>query len=119
MFNTVNRFAKAAVLAGAASVALGLAPAHADTSIDNYISYLDEQGIGFHGSNARMIQAGLDICDSISSGHSPVSLAKGIYLESDDVSSMKTSITIVVASVMMLCPEYTHLLPGSSESSVA
>ena len=32
---------------------------------------------------------------------------------------MKTSGTIVVASVMMLCPECNYLWPGSAGSSVA
>ena len=119
MSTTINRVAKATVLAGVAAVALGHAPARADASIDNYIDYLHGKEISYDGSNARMIQAGLAICDELSSGYSPESLAKRIYIESDGVSSMKTSVTIVVASVMMLCPECNYLWPGSAGSSVA
>lgn len=114
----VHRVATAAALTAVTAAVFGSAPAHADAAINNYINYLHDQGIGFNGSDARMIEAGLDICDAISAGRSPISLAKRIYLESDGVSSTETSVTIVVASVLMLCPEYTPMLPGSAGSSV-
>lgn len=96
----------------AALMAAGLAlapPARAD-DVELYLEVLHERGITHNQGDGTLVQVGQQICDQISYGRTPMSVAAELYRETPASISVEDAGYIVGAAIGGLCPEYVRLI---------
>lgn len=95
-----------ALLIGAALTA---APARAD-DVQRYLDLLHQRGISAGSGDGTLVQAGMQVCDLIAAGWSPLAVATKVYRETDSTISAGDAGYIVGAAIGGLCPEYADLV---------
>lgn len=93
----------AALVAGGVALA---PPAQAD-DVQSYLDVLHERGITARSGDGTLVQMGMQICDLIAAGNSPVSVAAKVYRETDSTISAGDAGYIVGAAIGGLCPEFS------------
>ena len=82
-----------------------VAVAKAD-DVQRYLDVLHEHGITAGSGDGTLVQAGMQICDLIEAGWSPMAVAMKVYRETDSTISGEDAGYIVGAAIGGLCPEY-------------
>lgn len=109
-----NLAAWLALALAAALAAAGLAlasPARAD-DVEQYLDALHERGIYAGSGDGTLVQAGMQVCDLIEAGMSPLAVAAKVYRETDASISAEDAGYIVGVAIGGLCPEYAYLVKG-------
>ena len=101
---------KKTIIAGLAAAALGiggLAPAvaTADTGTDAFLDVLHTQGIGHEDGDGMLIAEGELVCEYLRHGHSPLHVARMVYLNSDLIDPANAGY-FVGASIAAFCPVF-------------
>jgi len=103
---TVNRLAVTLIVAVVGAFGfLGMATAKAD-DVDRYLEILSDRGIYAGDGEGTLVQVGMEICDLVEAGRSPMSVAEQVYYETDSTVSAGDAGYIVGAAIGGLCPEY-------------
>lgn len=109
---------KKMIIGGIAAVAIGAAVftpavATADTSTDAFLDVLHRQGIGHEDGDGMLIAEGELVCERLRRGHSPLRVARTVYLNSKLVDPADAGY-FVGASIAAFCPA---LIPENTAPS--
>ena len=100
------RAAIAAVVVGGVVLA---PPAGAD-DVQGYLDALHSRGIGANSGDGGLVRAGMQVCDMIGSGMTPMATAMQVYRDTDASIDAEDAGFIVGAAIAGLCPEYVSLV---------
>lgn len=84
-------------------------PASAD-DVQRYLDALHERGISAGSGDGTLVQIGMQICDLLEAGWTPVGVAKKVYRETDTSISADDAGYIVGVAIGGLCPEYAGMV---------
>ena len=102
---TVNRLAVALILLVVGAFGfLGLATAKAD--VQGYLDTLHGHGFYHDDGDGRLVALGMDICDAVGEGWSPLSVAREVYQSTPAEIDSGDAGYIVGAAIGGLCPQY-------------
>jgi hypothetical protein len=89
----------AALSAGVSAALIAAVPAHADAN--SYLAYLASHG-SYAGGQAKALNAGFYVCDSLHAGQTPDQILSGVHLTMMDVRG------VIDAAQHELCPDTMH-----------
>jgi hypothetical protein len=113
-----SRFTKPVVGTALAAGTVGLAAllaagtANADTSDDQFLAALQQQGIGFSNTQSA-IGAAHHACDALGQGMEPSEISQHM-LSANSHLDQQTAVTIIVDAAQFYCPQYYHQTPSGT-----
>jgi len=99
-----------AALMGAA--ALFAAPVANADDVGFYLDKLHQRGIYGSDGDRSLLRAGLEVCNQLDNGKTPMQVASMVYAYTDESIDSGDAGYIVGAAIGGLCPEYSSLVSG-------
>ncbi len=105
---------RAAVVAGALGVAAMLAAgtANAEAADDQFLSTLQQQGIGF-GTTQSAITVAHHVCDALDQGMEPSDISHHIAGVNSGIDG-HTALVITVDAALSYCPQFAHQMDNGT-----
>ena len=86
------------------------APVAQADDVEFFLDKLHQRGIYASGGDSTLLRAGLEVCDQLESGRTPLQVAAFVYRNTDHSISSGDAGYIVGAAIGGLCPEYKGLV---------
>lgn len=100
---------KAIIIATTVAAALVTAPQARGDDVQLYLDLLHSRGIWAARGDGTLVRAGLEICDRLDVGRTPMSVAREVYAKTDESITSEDAGFIVGAAIRGLCPEHTPI----------
>ena len=114
----ISRLTKPVVGTALAAGALGLAAllaagtANADTTDDQFLAALQQQGIGFSAPQSA-ISVAHRACDALGQGMEPSEISQHLAAANSHL-DRQTALTITVDAAQSYCPQYVHRMANGA-----